>query len=328
MNYRHAISLTLCALPLLLSPLSHGASSTVENWPNRPIRVLVPAAPGGTTDGLARIISVRMTERLNKQVIADNRPSASGVLAAEIASAAAPDGYTLFIPYHQHTINAALNPKLPYHPVNDFTPITQLTEAALILMVHPSAPVKTFQEFMTWTKTSKVPLNFGSAGIGSGGHLAGELYSLMAGIKAQHIPYKGTGPAMSDLIAGQYQYNFAGLLGAIPLHRSGKLRGLAVTSMKRLAGISEIPTINESGLPGFEVVGWYGLYAPPKMAKPMLMRIHKEIVEILAETDTIKRIHNVGSIAVGNDPEVFRKFLIADMEKWKDVVKRSGAKLE
>jgi tripartite-type tricarboxylate transporter receptor subunit TctC len=195
-------------------------------------------------------------------------------------------------------------------------------------MVHPSAPVKTFQEFMTWTKTSKVPLNFGSAGIGSGGHLAGELYSLMAGIKAQHIPYKGTGPAMSDLIAGQYQYNFAGLLGAIPLHRSGKLRGLAVTSMKRLAGISEIPTINESGLPGFEVVGWYGLYAPPKMAKPMLMRIHKEIVEILAEADTIKRIHNVGSIAVGNDPEVFRKFLIADMEKWKDVVKRSGAKLE
>lgn len=328
MLYQQRARLTTALLAALGLTTAATQVQAQDNWPNKPIRFIVPAAPGGTTDGLARIVSARLTETLKQQVLADNRASSSGVLAGEITKASAPDGYTLFLPYHQHTVNAALNPKLPYHPVNDFTPITQLTEAGLLLMVHPSAPAKNFKEFLDWTRTSKKPLNFGSAGHGSGGHLAGELYNIMAGVKAQHIPYKGTGPAMADLLAGQYDYNFAGLLGAIPLHRSGKLRGLAVTTSKRVSGLEDVPSVAEAGLPGFEVVGWYGVMAPPKMPKALVARIHKEITNVLKDPETIKRITNVGGTIVGNDPEVFRKFLLADMAKWADVVKKSGAKLD
>ncbi|HUP93267.1 MAG TPA: tripartite tricarboxylate transporter substrate-binding protein, partial [Burkholderiales bacterium] len=172
----------------------------VGDYPTRTVRFLTPAAPGGTTDFLARLFSQRLSERLKQQFIVDNRASASGVLAAELTTQAAPDGYTLFMAYHQHTINAALLPKLPYHPVNDFTPITQLTAAGLMLVVHPDTPVKTFKDFIAWSKAQKGDLNFGSAGIGSGGHLAGELYKLMAGVQATHIPYKGTGPATTALL--------------------------------------------------------------------------------------------------------------------------------
>jgi len=196
-----AVSMSVTVLGLAVQT----AAVPAADYPVKPIRFIIPAAPGGTTDGLARIFSARMTEVFREQVIVDNRASSSGVLAGEIVKAAAPDGYTLFLPYHQHTVNAALNPKLPYHPVNDFTPITQLTEAGLLLVVNPSSPPRNLREFLEWTRNYKGPLNFGSAGYGSGGHLAGELYNLMAGVKAQHIPYKGTGPAMIDLMGGQYQ---------------------------------------------------------------------------------------------------------------------------
>ena len=218
------------------------AAATAAEWPARPIRFVTPAAPGGTTDGLARIFAARLTETLGTQVIVDNRGSSSGVLAAEIVKAAAPDGYTLFIPYHQHTVNAALM-KLSYHPVNDFTSITQLTEAGLVLIINPSSPPKNFKEFLEWTRNYKGALNYGSAGHGSGGHLAGELYKLQAGVKATHIPYKGTGPALIALMSGEYQFNFAGLLGALPEARAGKLRALAVTTAKRIPGYEDIPTV-------------------------------------------------------------------------------------
>ena len=215
-------------------------------------------------------------------MIVDNRASASGVVAAEIVANSPPDGYTLFVPYHQHTVNAALNPKLPYHAVNSFTPITQLTAAGLMLVVNPSSPPKTLKEFVEWTKNYKGPLNFGSAGLGSGGHLAGELYNVTVGIKAQHIPYKGSGPALIDLVAGQYQYNFAGIQAAQTLVRGGKLRGLAVTNPKRIAAIPDLPAVAEV-LPGFEIVGWYGIAAPAKLPKPILMRLHAEIVKIIQD---------------------------------------------
>lgn len=306
--------------------LAAGAAGAAD-YPARPIRFIIPAAPGGTTDGLARIFGARMSEVFGQQVVVDNRPSASGVLAGEVTKNSAPDGYTIFLPYHQHTVNAALNPKLPYHPVNDFTPITQLTEAGLLLVIHPSSPPKTPKEFMEWTRNFKGALNFGSAGIGSGGHLAGELYNLMAGVKAQHIPYKGTGPALSDLMGGQFHYNFAGLLGSLPLARSGKLRAIAVTTPKRIPGLDDIPALAES-LPGFSVVGWYGVMAPPNLPKPLLTRLHTEIVKIMREPETTKRIVAAGGTPVGSSPEEFRKFLHADMAKWADVVKKSGAKLE
>ncbi len=312
-------------VPLCLA-LAAPAAPAAE-WPTKPIRFVIPAAPGGTTNGLARILSARMTETLGTQVIVDNRPSSSGVLASEIVKAAAPDGYTLFLPYHQHTVNAALL-KLSYHPVNDFTPITQLTEAGLVLIINTGSPPKNFKEFLDWTRNYKGALNYGSAGLGSGGHLAAELFKLQAGVKATHIPYKGTGPAMIGLLGGEYQFNFAGLLGALPQARAGKVRALAVTTAKRIPGYEDIPTVKESGLPDFEVVGWYGVMAPPKLPKPLLTRVYNELMKVLKEPVTNKRIVDLGGTPVGSDPETFRKFLLADMAKWADVVKKSGAKAD
>ncbi len=314
-----------------ISQLPHAAAQNnkeaAANYPSRPIRFITPAAPGGTTDQLARLFSARLTEVFKEQVIVDNRASASGVLAAELTAQAAPDGYTLFLPYHQHTINAALLPKLPYHPVNDFTPITQLTAAGLILVVHPSSPVKNFKEFLDWTRNYKSGgLNFGSAGIGSGGHLAGELFKILAKVDATHIPYKGTGPALTALLGQEYQFNFMGLLAGSQMHRQGRLKALAVTTAARSPGLPELPTVAESGLPGFEVVGWYGVFAPPKLPKPLLTRLHAEFVKIVNEPEMQKIFFNQGATGVGNAPEEFRKYLLGDMEKWQKVVKASGAK--
>src|SRR5438034_3957303 len=220
---------------LFVLALATGAQA--QDYPSKPIRLITPAAQGGTTDLLARLFGAKLSEIFKQQVIVDNRASASGVIAGDMTAKAAPDGYTLLLAYHQHTINAALNPNLPYHPVNDFTPITQLTRAGLLLMVNPGSPPRTLKEFIEWTKSRSGELNYGSAGLGSGGHLAGELYSHMTGVKAQHIPYKGSGPAMVDLMGGRYDYNFAGLQGAVVQVRSGKLRALAVTTPQRIAAL-------------------------------------------------------------------------------------------
>lgn len=303
------------------------SAEAASDYPTRPVRIITPAAPGGTTDFLARLLAKHLTEAWNQQAIVDNRASASGVNAAEITKNAAPDGYTLFVPYHQHTVNAAILPKLPYHPVNDFTPITQMIEAGLLLVVNPSLPAKNLKEFIAWSKSTKEPINFGSAGIGSGGHLAGELYKLMTGIKAQHIPYKGTGPALVDLIAGQYHFNFAGLTGALAQVRAGKLRAIAVTAPKRLEAEPDIPAMAEE-LPGFEVVGWYGLAAPAKLPRPLLAKIHAEVVKFVNTPEFRKIAARNGQTVVGSDPETFRQFMLADMNKWADVVKRSGAKFQ
>src|SRR5437762_6913448 len=213
----------------MLLGLAAGAPALAQqDYPSRPIRLITPAAQGGTTDLLARVFGARLAEVFKQQVVVDNRASASGVIAGELTAKAPPDGYTLLLAYHQHTINAALNPNLPYHPVNDFTPITQLTRAGLLLIVNPASPPKTLQEFVAWTKQRSGELNYGSAGLGSGGHLAGELYKHMTGVKAQHIPYKGTGPAIVDLMAGRDDLHLAGLARAGPQSRGGKVRGLAV----------------------------------------------------------------------------------------------------
>ena len=322
------ISLFTKSAPLVLVALGLAMSAAVvqaADYPSRPVRIITPAAPGGTTDFLARLLAAHLTKVWNQQIIVDNRASASGVNGAEITKDSLPDGYTLFIPYHQHTVNAAIIPKLPYHPVNDFTPITQMTAAGLLLVVNPSHPAKTAKDFVQWTKTTKEPINFGSAGIGSGGHLAGELYNLMVGIKSQHIPYKGTGPAAVGLISGEYHYNFMGLAGAFTHVRSGKLRGIAVSNAKRLANAPEIPAMNEV-LPGFEVVGWYGVAAPAKLPKPILTKIHTEIANYVKSPEFAKIADANGSEPVTNSPEVFRQFMLDDMKKWADVVKRSGAK--
>ncbi|MBC7778758.1 MAG: tripartite tricarboxylate transporter substrate binding protein [Proteobacteria bacterium] len=315
------------ALFALLAAGIAPATFAQEDFPNRPIRLITPAAPGGTTDILSRVFAAKLTEILKQQVLVDNRASASGVNAGEITARAQPDGYTLLLVYHQHTINAALNDKLPYHPVNDFTPISQLTAAGLLLVVNPASPVKTVKEFVDWTRGYKGGLNFGSAGIGSGGHLAGELFNLMAGVKAQHIPYKGSGPALADLLGGQYQYNFAGIQAAQNLVRAGKLRAIAVTNPKRIAALPDYPAMSEV-LPGFELVGWYGVAGPARMPKPLVAKLHGELIKILNMPDVRERIVTDGSEPVGSAPEAFRQYMLADLVKWAKLVKESGAKLE
>ena len=303
------------------------AAIAQQDYPNRPVRLITPAAQGGTTDILARIFGQKLSEVFKQQVVVDNRASAAGVIAGQMTASAPPDGYTLLLAYHQHTVNAALNPKLPYHPVDSFTPITQLTSAGLMLVVNPSAPANNLAEFIAWTKNFQGALNFGSAGIGSGGHLAGELYKLMAGVKAEHIPYKGAGPAMADLIAGQYHFNFSGLQGSQVQVRAGRLRAIAVTTPKRLPSNPELPAMAEA-LPGFEVVGWYGVIGPANMPQPLVKRLHAELVKALNLPDVRTRIEGDGSQPVGSSPEEFRRFMHADLDKWAKLVKESGAKLD
>ena len=314
-------------MTLGLAAAAPATAPAQQDYPSRPIRLITPAAQGGTTDLLARIFGARLAEVFKQQVLVDNRASASGVIAAGMTASAPPDGYTLLLAYHQHTVNAALNPKLPYDPVESFTPITQLTSAGLLLVVNPSTPAANLNEFVDWTRNFKGALNFGSAGIGSGGHLAGELYKLMTGVKAEHIPYKGSGPALMDLIAGQYHFNFAGIQGAQVQVRAGKLRALAVTTPQRLAALPELPAMAEA-LPGFEVVGWYGVIAPAGLPGPIVTRLHDELVKILNLPDVRERIVADGSEPVGNTPEEFRRFMRADLDKWAKLVKESGAKLD
>src|SRR6266568_567260 len=302
-------------------------TAAAQDYPSRPIRLLTPAAPGGTTDILARIFGARLGDAFKQQVVVDNRASASGVIAGELTANAPPDGYTLLLAYHQHTVNAALNPKLPYHPVNSFTPITQLTTAGLMLVVNPATPVKNLREFVDWTKNFKGPLNYGSAGNGTGGHLAGELYKMMTGVKAEHIPYKGAGPAMMDLLAGQFHYTFVGLQSVQTLVRAGKLRGLAVTAPNRLAALPDLPAVAEE-LPGFEFVGWYGVIGPAGLPRPIVTRLHDELVKALNRPDVRERIVADGSEPVGSSPEEFRQFMLADLAKCAKLVKESGAKLD
>jgi len=320
MKSRHSLSALL--LLALAAP-----SQAQQDYPARPIRFITAAAPGGTSDILARIFAVHLTESLKQPIVVDNRASASGVVAGELTANAPPDGYTIFLAYHQHTVNAALNPKLPYHAVNSFTPITQLTSAGLMLVVNPATPVKNLKEFVEWTKSYKGALNFGSAGIGTGGHLAGELYKVMTGVKAEHIPYKGAGPALMDLIAGQYHFNFSGIQPAQVQLRAGKLRGLAVTTPKRLPALPDLPAVAEE-LPGFEFVGWYGVIGPAGLPAPIVARLHDEFVKVLNRPDVRERIVADGSEPVGTTPEEFRQFMLADLAKCAKLVKESGAKLD
>ena len=298
-----------------------------QDYPNRTIRLITPAAQGGTTDLLARLFGAKLSEIFRQQIIVDNRASASGVIAGDMTAKAAPDGYTLLLAYHQHTINAALNPNLPYHPVNDFTPITQLTRAGLLLVVNPASPPRTLQEFVEWTKKRSGELNYGSAGLGSGGHLAGELYNHLTGVKAQHIPYKGSGPALVDLLAGRYDYNFAGIQAAQPQVRSGKLRALAVTTPQRVAALPDMPAVSEV-VPGYDFVGWYGVIGPAGLPGNIVSRLHEELLRVLSQPDVRERIIADGSEPVGNSPREFRDFMNADLAKWARLVKESGAKLD
>ena len=316
----------LGALPTAKPSLAQSAAA--QDYPARTVRVIVSGSQGGTTDLLARVAASHLGEVLKQPFIVDNRPSGLGVIAAEATANSPPDGYTLLACYHQHTVNAAMNQKLSYHPVNSFSPIAQLTASGLMLLVHPSSPAKTLKEFLARAKASREPLNYGSAGIGSGGHLAGELLKMMTGIQAQHLPYKGTGPAITDLVAGRYDFIFAAQQGAPSnMVRAGRLRNLAFTAGKRVSAWPEIPAMAED-LPGFEVTGWYGILGPANLPKTIVTRLNDEIRKLLAQPAVRERIVADGSEPAGNSPEEFQQMLLADMNKWVRLVKESGVKFE
>jgi tripartite-type tricarboxylate transporter receptor subunit TctC len=313
-----------CSL-FLLCALFHTA--TAQDYPTKPIRLIVPQPPGGTSDILGRALSVKLTEQLRQQVVVDNRAGASGTIGSDLVAKAAPDGYTLLLIYTTHTTAPSLYGKLPYDPVNDFAAITLATSAPLLLTVHPQVAAKSVKELLALAQAQPGRLNFSSAGNGSGSHLAGELIKVMTGVNFTHIPYKGANAAIIDLIGGQVQFMFAGIVPIDPHIKSGRLRGIAVTSLKRAAAAPQFPAIAET-LPGFDIVGWYGLLAPAKTPAAIVNKLHAEILKALKSKEIGERLVSEGAEVVGNTPAEFTAFLKTDIARWAQVIKRTGAKID
>ncbi len=317
---------TLTAISLAMA--STFCAAQAPAYPDKPIRMLVGFAPGGGTDTTARAISAKLGELMGQQVIIDNRAGAAGNIATEMVAKAVPDGYTLLL----GTIAAlAINPslyrtKLPFDSVRDFAPIIQAVDSTNILSLHPSVPATNVKELIALAKTKS--LNYGSSGVGGTGHLAGELFDSMAGVKMTHIPYKGGGPAMIELVGGQVQLVYATAASAAPQIKAGKIKGIAVTTLKRSALMPAIPTIAESGLPGFDANNWYGLLAPAKTPRAIVMRLNAEVAKVLKLPDVKEFLFNQGLDAAPGTPEQFGAYIKAEMAKWAKVVKDSGARAD
>jgi len=315
-------------LALVCALLPAWPASAAEAYPDKPIRLIVPQPPGGTSDILARVLALKLAENLRQQIIIDNRAGASGTIGTDLAAKSPPDGYTLVLVYTTHATTPGIYGKLPYDPVADFAPITLAAAAPLLLVVHPKIPVTSVKELIAYAKTRPGELNFCSAGNGSGSHLAGELFNTMTGVKLTHITYKGSGLAITELIGGQVQLMFAGIVPIDPHVKSGRVRSIAVSSAKRSVAIPQVPTIAESGLPGFEVVGWYGVLAPARTPHPIVVRLHNELVKILQTQDIRDRLLSEGAEPVGNTPAEFTAFIKTDIGRWAKVIKAAGAKLD
>jgi tripartite-type tricarboxylate transporter receptor subunit TctC len=303
-----------------------GIAQANEAYPDRPLRFVVPAPPGGTVDLIARLAAPRLSEQLGKPVVVDNRAGAGGVIAAELVAHAAPDGYTLSMIYTSYTTNAVLRAKPGYSPERDNTPITQATTSPLLLAAHSNLPVKSVGELLALAKSK--PLLYGSAGNGSGGHMAAELFNHLAGVRVTHVPYKGAAAATNELVSGQVAYQFAGPITVLGLARTGRLRLLAVTSPRRTAALPDLPTVAESGVPGFEVTNWFGMTAPPATPAPLILRLNAEMKQALAHADVRSKLTSEGSEIVATSPEAFRAFLREDVRKWAAVVKAARIALE
>jgi len=305
------------------------ATLFAQSYPTRPIRFIVPFAPGGSTDTLARTLSTKLGDALGQQVVVDNRAGGNGNIGTDLVAHAAPDGYTILLGYIANlAIGPSLYAKLPFDPVKDFAPITQLAVAPNILVVHPSVPVRNFQEFIAYAKANPTKINFASAAVASPGHLAGELLNLAAGIHMQHVPYKGSGQAVIDLVGGQVQCMVSGMSSVMPHIKAGRLRPLAVTGSQRSPAMPDLPTIAESGFPKFEATAWYGVLAPAGTPPAIVTRLHDETLRALKLPDVKERLEYVGFEIVGSTPAAFGAYIKSEIRKWAPVVKASGAKPE
>jgi tripartite-type tricarboxylate transporter receptor subunit TctC len=315
----------LALLPLALA--AHAAPAADPAYPAKPVRFVVPYAPGGSTDTLARTLGIKLAELLGQQVIVDNRPGASGNIGMELVSRAPPDGHTIVLGYIANlAIMPSLYEKMPFDPVRDFEHITLLATSPNVLVAHPSVPAANLKELLALAKSK--PLNFASAGMASVGHLTGEYLNLLAGVKINHIAYKGSGQAITDLLGGHVQLMYSGFSSTMPHIKSGKLRPLAQTGEKRSSALPGVPTIAEQGFPGFEATAWYGVHAPARTPRPIVNRLNTDIVKSLKAPEVVSRLSALGFEIEGSTPERFAAYIAAEIKKWAKVVKASGAKPE
>jgi tripartite-type tricarboxylate transporter receptor subunit TctC len=324
MQLRSAIFFIYVCLTLGCIPVSHAQTISTSN---APVRIFVGAPAGGSTDTMARVIAQAMGHQLGRHVIVENRPGAGGNLAAELVARAAPDGQTLLMSFTSHTINASLYPQLPFDPIRDFTPLTMVSTSPSVLVAHPSVSANNIKELIALTKSKPGQLNFAIGALGSSLHLAGEAFKLKAGVYIVNIPYRGTSPAVQDLLAGQVELMFAAV-GNVQQHiKAGKLKALGVTSIHRLPSLPDVPAIADT-LPGFESSAWFGLFAPAKLPPEILRNWSDAARAAVNSPDVKRRIEAEGATPIGNSPQEFSKFLTADIQRWREVVKFSGAKPE
>ncbi len=309
------LMLAVAALPAFASA---GEAFAQAGWPSRPVRLLVPAQPGGSTDTLARIAGQKLGDALGQPFVIDNRSGAGGTVAAETLMRSAPDGYTLGVAYTALTVNAVLQ-KVPYDTLRDFTPISLISTSPLVLVVGANSQVRTLKDLVQLAKAK--PLSYGSAGIGSGGHVCGELLNVMAGIRTVHIPYKGAGPASADVAAGQIEFQFGAQITTQGLVKAGRLRMVAVTGAKRAATLPDVPTMAESGLPGFEFNNWFGVLGPAGLPPALVARLNAEMVKMLALPDVRERITFDGGEPAAGPPSEFRALLASDLSKWAKIAR-------
>ena len=303
-------------------------SASAAEYPAKPVRLLVGFLAGGAADITARAMGQKLTAAFGQQIVIDNRAGAQGSIAAHIAAKAAPDGYTIYLgTVGNMAINVSLYGNLPYDPVKDFSPITLAVSSTNVLVVHPAVPAASVQELIALAKAKPGVLNYGSSGSGGAGHLAGELFKIMTETAIVHVPYKGGGPAMLDLISGQVQINFSTLATSIPQMKAGKIRGLAVTTAKRAIMLPELPTVAEAGLPGYEANNWYGLVAPAATPGPILDKLHAEVTNALDSLDLKEALIAQGLEPTPTSRAAFGAYIRSEIVKWAKVVKISGARV-
>ena len=316
-----------CLAVALASSMAFAPTAGAQQYPARPVRLIVSFAPGGASDIGARILAQKLTQSFGQQVVVDNRAGGAGNIGHEIVSRAMAFGYTLlWWSIGSIVVYVIRFANLPYHPLRDFEPITIAADSINALVVHPAVAAKSVKEFIALAKSQPGKLNYGSSGYGGAGHLSGELFNLMTGVNVVHVPYKGGGPAMLDLLGGQIQSIFATLPTALPHIRTGKIRALGVVTAKRAPALPDVPTIAEAGVPGYEASNWYGLAAPAKTPRPLVTRLHREIVGALESPEVKSGFDTQGLLLVTSTPEAFRSFIKAELDKWGMLIRKIGLK--
>ncbi|MBO9353276.1 tripartite tricarboxylate transporter substrate binding protein [Bordetella petrii] len=307
-----ALAATAC---LAAAPL---AAFAAGEFPDRPITMVVPYPPGGPTDTVSRLVAAEMSKTIGQNVVVENKPGASGMIGADLVARAKPDGYTFLANASLHVINPYLYKSMRYDSFKDFAPITQLADVPLVLVVPESSSVHTVQDLVALGKTR--PLNFGSAGTASAQQLAGESFKVRSGLKMQHVPYKGSAPALTDLVGGQIQLMFDSMPSAMPFIKSGKLRAVAVTTPQRVGELADVPTMAESGFPGFDISTWYGLWAPAGTPPEIVAKLSQHAARALRQPNLVAQYAGLGAKPVGSDPQTFARFTEAEGKKWRDIV--------